>query len=108
MSLREISSNQFNRLITEGKTFVLHFWAEWNNYDFEQKQTIEMLRYSYPYIDFYEMNIDAESNYEICKKHKVAGPPTVVFYKNGKLQNRVVGVLSGRQIEEELHCAKFT
>jgi len=98
----EISKKEFIGLLSEGKTFILHFWAEWNGYDIEQKNTISKFRDKYPNIGFFEMDVDVKENHDICQEHEVFGPPTIVFYKNGKLINRIVGLLKESQLESEL------
>ena len=102
--MKEITAQEFRSLINAKSTFVLHFWADWNGYDIEQKEYFEALDNGVISIPFYQMNIDAKENIELCKAHNVMGPPTIAFYQNGKLQERVVGIMKEQHLKDKL-CA---
>ncbi len=101
--MKEISAQEFESLIIAKKSLVLHFWAAWNGYDVEQKKYLEVLEQETE-VSLYQMNIDVKENFGLCKAHNVVGPPTIVFYKNGELLERVVGVMDTKKVQNKL-CA---
>jgi len=107
MHKMEITKEQFEEFIKKGNSFVLHFWADWNGYDLEQKDIIHAVCDKYPDIQFYEMNVDVEDNHEVCLNHHVAGPPTVVFYSKGKLINHNIGVMNEKCLNYEIQKIKI-
>ncbi len=58
-------------------------------------------------MDFYQMNIDIESNFDICKDHHVFGPPTIVFYTKGKMVKHVVGIMPVETLLAEVHTLNY-
>lgn len=54
-----------------------------------------------PELDIME-HVDAEENTDFCAEHNVMSVPTLLFFKNGALQKKLVGVVTEKQIKETL------
>lgn len=100
----EISSCEFNKLVRLKADFVLHFWAQWNGYDVMQKRICKEVNAQFDTINFYEMDVDIKENWDICSRHQVFGPPTIVFYKAGRLMGRVVVVLEAPVLTQKIEA----
>ena len=105
--MHELSSIEFKDVVASKATFILHFWAEWNEYDTEQMRYINEVSKQLNRTAFYQMNIDVESNFEICKSHHVNGPPTIVFYVKGKMVKHMLGIMSVKTLLAEAHKLNF-
>ena len=100
--MNEITPQELGTFIKNKESFILHFWAAWNTYDVFQKKILEQVANELPKTRIYKMDVDPEDNHQICLEHKVCGPPTVVFYFNGELQEYSVGVTDKTVIEQWL------
>ncbi len=98
----EITTEQFETLIFERNSFVLHFWADWNGYDVEQKKIIDSVKIKYPTIKFLDMNVDREENFDICKNHKIRELPTIVFYSQGFMIMRLDGFVDEKKLNTDI------
>lgn len=43
--------------------------------------------------------LNMDENLELCKKYDVSAIPTFLFFKNGKVMNRLVGIQSGSNLK---------
>ena len=97
----QVTDANFEELVNSGKPMVLDFWAEWCG----------PCRVIAPYIDElskeYEgkavigkVNVD-ESN-DVPMQFGIRNIPTLLFFKNGQLADKLVGAASKSAIEDKL------
>ncbi len=89
-------------MIFDSNSLVLHFWAEWNGYDAEQKKIIDSVKIKYPTIEFYCMNVDREENFDIARNHKIRELPTTVFYSKGFMIMRLDGFVDEHKLNKDI------
>ena len=87
----EITDQNFEQLVAEGKPMVIDFWATWCGPCKRLGPTIEELAAEY------EGKVvigkcDIEENVDLTEKFGIMSVPTVVFLKGGVEINRQVGV----------------
>jgi len=102
-----------SELINEGIT-VVKFYATWctpcKMYDISFKKTVKNLKEikkENQTIPIKYMDIDCDKYPLICQNCNVNSLPTTLFYKNGKLSNSIIGILSqdglSRKINESVN-----
>lgn len=97
----EITNANYAEMIESGKPVVIDFWAEWCG----------PCRMVTPLIDElsgeYEGRVtigkcDVDSNDEVAAQFKVRNIPTIVFIKDGKVVEKIVGATTKSAIEEKV------
>lgn len=86
--------------IESGKVVVIDFWATWCGPCIKLGPIVEELAEKYPDVTIGKLNID--DNDEIAGEHRVRNIPTVLFFKNGELKERSVGLVNLATLQEKL------
>jgi thioredoxin 1 len=97
----QITDESFKELITGSKPVMVDFWAEWCGPCRMIGPIIEELA------DEYEDSaivgkINVDENSEISEEYGIRNIPTILFFKNGVLVDKYVGVASKNLLEEKL------
>jgi len=96
-----ITDESFRKLITGDKPVVVDFWAEWCGPCRMIGPTIEELAKEYEgRVIVGKMNVD--ENDETPGEFGIRSIPTVLFFKNGVLADKVIGAASKNLLEEKL------
>ena len=100
MSVKQITNQNFEQeVIKENKLVVLDFWATWCGPCRAIGPVVEELAEEYQgKVVVGKVNVDDESN--LARKFKVMSIPTIIFFKNGELIDKVVGLRSKEDLEE--------
>jgi len=97
----QITDEGFRDLIAGDKPVVIDFWAEWCGPCRMLGPTIEELAGQYEEKAIIgKMNVD--ENDEIPVEFGIRSIPTVLFFKNGVLVDKCIGVVSKSILEEKL------
>ncbi len=97
MSVKQVSDSEFNSLVINSKaTAVVHFWATWSSASRIIMPTLEDCSNSYSKVAFY--NLDAGANTVTPQSYGVSAVPTLLFFKDGKVSNRHVGVVTTQKL----------
>ena len=97
----QITDESFKELIAESKSFMVDFWAEWCGPCRMIGPIIDELANEYEgRVIIGKMNVD--ENDEIPGEYGIRSIPTILFFKNGLLTDRYVGVASKNTLEEKL------
>ena len=76
-------------------------WAPWCAYCRMLHPIIDRIAADYVgRLKVAKLNVD--DNPAVCSQYTVQGIPTILMFKDGKLMNRMVGVLSKEDIERQL------
>lgn len=86
--------------IESGKPVVIDFWATWCGPCIKLGPIVEELAEKYPEVAIGKLNID--ENDEIAGENRVRNIPTVLFFKDGELKERSVGLVKLSDLEEKL------
>lgn len=87
--------------IESGKVVVIDFWATWCGPCLKLGPVVEELAEKYGDKAFIgKLNIDEES--EIVMENRVRNIPTVLFFKNGEMVARSVGLVKLDELEAKL------
>lgn len=86
--------------IESGKPVVIDFWATWCGPCIKLGPIVEELAEKYPDVVIGKLNID--ENDEIAGENRVRNIPTVLFFKDGELKDRSVGLVKLSDLEAKL------
>ena len=97
---KQISDENFNEEIKEGVTLV-DFWAPWCGPCKMLEPVIEKLSEEYKgKINIVKLNTD--ENRETPEKYGIQGIPTMILFKDGQIEDRMVGAYPEAAIREVL------
>lgn len=87
--------------IESGKPVVIDFWATWCGPCIKLGPVVEELAEKYAgKAEIGKLNID--ENDEIAAEYRVRNIPTVLFFKDGELKDRSVGLVKLSDLEGKL------
>lgn len=87
--------------IESGKPVVIDFWATWCGPCMKLGPIVEELAEKYgDQAVIGKLNIDEES--EIVAENRIRSIPTVLFFKDGEVQARSVGLVKLEELESHL------
>lgn len=87
--------------IASGQAVVIDFWATWCGPCIKLGPSVEELAEKYgDKAMIGKLNID--ENDEVASNFRVRNIPTVLFFKDGELKDRSVGLVSFSALEEKL------
>lgn len=97
----EINNENFNENLQKYNNLIIDFWAEWCAPCKAIAPIIEELAKEYEgKIVFGKINVD--ENQEIAAKFLIMSIPTLIFFKNGKEVNRIIGLVPKEIINKEI------
>ncbi|MEK6914581.1 MAG: thioredoxin [Nanoarchaeota archaeon] len=100
-SAMEVSKEEFNRIVSNGhKLVVVDFFADWCMPCLMMAPVIEELAKNMKDIKF--VKIDVDENSELSEKYEIRSIPTLIFFKNGKMIDRVVGGMDDYALEKKI------
>ena len=94
-NLPDFTTENFAKEIAKGN-WVVDFWAEWCGACKMLTPAFAAAASSTKNAKFGKVNID--SNGVLAEQYAVMNIPTMLFFKNGKLTDRIVGVVSKETI----------
>lgn len=87
-------------LSSEGKVFILKFWADWCSPCKRLEPILKELESTYTDVEVIGINIDQDSS--IANKYEVKSIPTLIFILNKEVKRVLVGVNSKEVLENAL------
>ena len=96
--VKDLSDAEFEKEVLKADTPVLvDFWAPWCGPCKSIAPVIEELAKEYQgRIKFAKINVD--NNKEAAMKYNVRGIPNLILFKNGSLQEQMVGVIAKQDL----------
>ncbi len=102
MSVINITSDNFEKeILNSEKPVLVDFWAEWCTPCKMLSPVIDEISEEVENVKFAKINVDMEQG--LAVKYNVMNIPTLIFFKDGKSEEVMVGV---REKEEILEMIK--
>ena len=99
----EITNQNFNEIISQGKPMLVDFWATWCGPCKRLGPIIEEIAAEYDGKAIVG-KCDIEENDDLTEKFGIMNVPTVVLLKDGKEVDRVVGLAMKNVYQEKLNA----
>ena len=93
----EITDSTFENIVTDDSFVVVDCWAPWCGPCRMIGPVIDALSEEYSNVTFGKLNTD--ENMEIPRRFGIMAIPTLLFFKNGELVERITGVVPKENIE---------
>ena len=87
----ELTSNNFNREISNNQLLLVDFWAEWCGPCKSMHPVFSRMAKKYKQVRFARVNVDNAQ--DIAMKYGVQSIPTFMMFKDGEIANRMVGAV---------------
>ena len=97
----QITDANFEELLGTGKPMVLDFWAEWCGPCRMVSPIIDELAQEYEgRVTIGKINVD--ENDDVVGRFGIRNIPTVIFFKNGEMVDKIVGATSKDKFKEKI------
>lgn len=99
----KVTDGNFEGLLNEGKPLVLDFWAEWCGPCRMVSPIIDELSEEYEgRVNIGKMNVD--ENDDVISQFGIRNIPTILFFKNGQLVDKIVGAMPKDKFVEKIEA----
>lgn len=96
-----VTDGDFDRVVRENRLAVIDCWAPWCGPCRIMGPIIDDLASKYAgRVFFGKLNVD--ENPEVPSRYSIMSIPTLLFFKDGKLVDRVIGAVPASEIERRL------
>ncbi len=102
--VNEFTNSNFESFTSTNHLVVIDFWAEWCGPCRLIAPIIHELAEEYTDVVFGKVNVDLEN--ELAIKFGIRNIPTVIFMKNGKVLDKIIGAVPKTKFVEKIHSLK--
>jgi len=88
----------FKELISSDKITIVDFWASWCGPCRTQLPILEEFAKNNKDVQIVKINVD--QNAELASEYGVNTIPTIIYFKNGMIEHKTVGIQQEKQLEE--------
>lgn len=100
MSLEKVTSESFEKVISENKMVVVDCYADWCGPCKVQKPALQS--FSQENTEVKAVLLDIENDPDLAKKFGISSIPTLLWFKDGKLAKKSVGLQREDKMKQTL------
>lgn len=100
----EVTDGNIKEILTQNEITVLDFWAPWCGPCKTLGPIIEDLSKKNEGITIGKVNVDENSASAV--EYGVRSIPTVIFFKNGEVVEKIVGLKSNAELQDKIESLK--
>ncbi len=101
----KVTKQNFNESINSGKPAVIDFWAEWCGPCRMVSPIIDELANEYEgRVVIGKVNVDDDGSEDIVGMFGIRNIPTILFFKNGELVDKVVGATTKDIFKQKINA----
>lgn len=98
---KEFTDANFDELLSSNKVVVADFWATWCGPCKAMGPSIDELAAQYEGQALIG-KVDVEENNDLAEKYAIRSVPTIIFFKDGEMVDKVVGLQPKAAIEAKI------
>ena len=98
---KEFTDANFDELLSSNKVVVADFWATWCGPCKAMGPSIDELAAEYEGQALIG-KVDVEENNDLAEKYAIRSVPTLIFFKDGEMVDKVVGLQTKVAIEAKI------
>lgn len=98
---KEFTDANFDELLSSNKVVVADFWATWCGPCKAMGPSIEELATEYEGKALIG-KVDVEENNDLAEKYAIRSVPTIIFFKDGEMVDKVVGLQPKAALEAKI------
>lgn len=105
MELKVTNNNFKSEILESDKLAVVDFYADWCGPCQMMAPVVEKLAAEYDgSVIVGKLNVDEES--DISRQYRVMSIPTIIFFKNGEVADKIIGAVSEEELKEKIEKLK--
>lgn len=97
--MKIVQKDEFEKIINESKPTIVDFFATWCGPCKMLSPILEKVEEDSKG-DFNIVKVDVDESYDVAKKYGIMSVPTMIIFKDGDEQEKIVGLRQKNQIEE--------
>lgn len=97
--MKIVQKDEFEKIINESKPTIVDFFATWCGPCKMLSPILEKVEEDSKG-EFNIVKVDVDESYDVAKKYGIMSVPTMIIFKDGDEQEKIVGLRQKNQIEE--------
>ena len=97
--MKIVQNDEFEKIIIESKPTIVDFFATWCGPCKMLSPILEKVEEDSKG-EFNIVKIDVDESYDVAKKYGIMSVPTMIIFKDGDEQEKIVGLRQKNQIED--------